>query len=220
VLRLDLAECAIFGMGVVYSNSSLIGVPIVNALFGERGVILITQIIAVHSLVLIPLATTLVAIGMHRERMRIREILAAALTNPMTIALVAGFAWRATGLALPQEVGQVAGMLAGAASPMALIALGALIARLTWPDQFGAPIASTVLKLVVHPLLIWLLARVAGLPREAVAVATITAALPPGVNVYVMAAQFGRYAEESTCAFAVATTASIVTVAVVVQALA
>lgn len=220
VLGLGLSEAGVFGMGAVYSNSSLIGVPVVHALFGDRGVVEITEIIAVHSLILIPAATLLVAAGVGGERVRLRPTLIAAFGNPMTLALIAGFAVRMSGLALPGPVDQVIAALATAASPLALVALGALVYRLEWPEAAGPPLAAAALKLVVHPVLVFALAWAADLPREAVAVATITAALPPGVNVYVMASQFGRYAEEAACAFAVATTASLFTITAVVMAFA
>ena len=77
-----------------------------------------------------------------------------------------------------------------------------------------------MLKLVVHPLLIWSIAQAVGLPREQILIATMTAALPPGINVYVLAAHFGRHAEDAARSFALATTLSAVSISVVVQAIA
>ena len=47
-LGLKLAESTLFGMGAIYSNSSLIGVPIAQALLGHEGVQILAAIIAVH----------------------------------------------------------------------------------------------------------------------------------------------------------------------------
>ena len=212
VLGLSLAEC------VIYSNSSLIGVPIAQALLGDQGVALLSQIIAIHTLVLIPMATLLLAFGSSAGGGS--KALIAAISNPITLALAAGLVWRRTGLAAPEMIDHVIGMLAAAAPALSLIALGATVARVPLPTSFAAPVASVVLKLVVHPLLIWSIAQAIGLPREQILIATMTAALPPGINVYVLAAHFGRHAEDAARSFALATTLSAVSISVVVQAIA
>jgi len=217
-LGLSLAECIVFGMGVIYSNSSLIGVPIAQALLGDQGVALLSQIIAIHTLVLIPVATLLLAFGNRTGGGS--KALISAISNPMTLALAAGLVWRRTGLAVPETIDHVVGMLAAAAPALSLIALGATVARVPLPTSFAAPVASVVLKLIVHPLLIWSVAQAMGLPREQVLIATMTAALPPGINVYVLAAHFGRHAEDAARSFALATTLSAVSISIVVQAIA
>ncbi|WP_315836858.1 AEC family transporter [Bradyrhizobium prioriisuperbiae] len=219
-LRLSLAECVVFGMGVIYSNSSLIGVPIAQALLGREGVALLSEIIAVHTLVLIPAATLLLAFSEGEGPGRVSKALVAAVSNPMTLSLAAGLAWRQTGVPLPAPLDHIVGPLADAAPAIALIALGATVARVPLLATSAAPFASVVLKLVVHPLLIWTIARNMGLPHDQTLIATVTAALPPGINVYVLAAHFGRHAEDAARSFALATTLSAVSVAVVVQAFA
>jgi malonate transporter len=218
-LRLDGAESGVFGMGAVYSNSSLIGVPVAGALLGERGLTLLTKIIALHSLVLIPLSTLIVAFGAQAGRDRLRPVLAAVLGSPMVLGLLAGLLWRETGLAIPPALDRLTALLSDAASPTALIALGATIARTPWPRAIGTPLLAAGLKLVAHPLLVWALARQSGLSNNAVLIMTATAALPPGINVYVMANHFNRYAEDAARSFALATVLSMVTVVVVITAL-
>lgn len=218
-LGLDGAQSGVFGMGAVYSNSSLIGVPVAGALLGERGLTVLTKIIALHSLVLIPLSTLIVAFGAQAERNRIRPVLAAVLGSPMVLGLLAGLVWRETGAALPAALDRLTAILSDAASPTALIALGATIARTPWPRTVGAPLLAAALKLVAHPLLVWSLARQCGLSNDAVLIMTATAALPPGINVYVMANHFNRYAEDAARSFVLATTLSMVTVVVVIAAL-
>jgi malonate transporter and related proteins len=219
-LGLSAAECVIFGLGVIYSNSSLIGVPIVQAMFGSPGIALLSDIIAVHTLVLLPAATLLLAFDDGEGPRRISRALISALSNPMTLSLAAGIAWRQIGLALPQLIDHVVGPLAAAAPALALIAVGATVARVPLPTTYAAPLASVLLKLVVHPLLTFGIARGFGLPPDQTLIATITAALPPGINVYVLAAHFGRSAEDAARSFALATTLSAVSVAIFIQAFA
>lgn len=133
-LGLSLAECVVFGMGVIYSNSSLIGIPIAQALLGDQGVALLSEIIAIHTLVLIPVATLLLAFG--NSAGGGSKALISAISNPMTLALAAGLVWRRTGLAVPETIDHVIGMLAAAAPALSLIALGATVARVPLPTSF------------------------------------------------------------------------------------
>jgi predicted permease len=51
-------------------------------------------------------------------------------------------------------------------------------------------LAITTIKLVVQPLVVWLLARALGLPPLETQVVTLLASLAMGVNVYMMSLQF------------------------------
>jgi malonate transporter and related proteins len=192
---LKLDEAGVFGMGAMYSNSSLLGIPLIQTAFGTAGLVLLTKIIAFHSLILIPLSTVIVTVGRGDVRgvpAMVRSAALAALCNPIIIGLLAGAVWSLAGWPLPGPIDRVLEMLAVAASPTALIAMGATQAHFRVGGHLAQVAAGSALKLVLHPLLVWLLAaEVAGLPHEAVAVATITAALPPGINVYLMAQQYG-----------------------------
>lgn len=138
-------------------------------------------------------------------------------SSNMPHALAVGIAWRQTGLALPVLVDHVVNPLADAAPALALIAVGATVARVPLPATYATPLAAVLLKLVVHPLLTWTIAHAWQLPADQTLIATITAALPPGINVYVLAAHFGRHAEDAARSFALATTLSAVSIAIVVR---
>jgi predicted permease len=92
--------------------------------FGSEAadLLLHVQSSAIHTLVLIPLATLLLAFG--NSARGGSKALISAISNPMTIALAAGLVWRRTGLAVPEPVDHVIGMLAAAAPALSLIALG------------------------------------------------------------------------------------------------
>jgi hypothetical protein len=106
-------------------------------------------------------------------------------------------------LEFPGPVVQTVGLLADAASPVALFTIGAVLAR----SQILAPhgkeplplrdyLPVAVVKLVVHPLLVLLVGAGAinlGLPldRFALIVIVLVAALPSASNVSLLAERFG-----------------------------
>jgi malonate transporter len=96
------------------------------------------------------------------------------------------------------------GLLADAASPVALFTIGAVLARSQFlaaaaehgpmPAADFVPVA--VVKLLVHPLLVWAVgtaARAAGVPLDpfTLTVMVLVAALPSASNVSLLAERFG-----------------------------
>jgi predicted permease len=95
-----------------------------------------------------------------------------------------------------KPVAQTIGLLAESASPVALFTIGAVLARSQFvaaqseqgpqPARDFVPVAA--IKLLVHPLLVWVVgtgARAAGLPLDAFTlhVMVLVAALPSASNV-------------------------------------
>ncbi len=124
------------------------------------------------------------------------------------------------GLELPKPADTFARLLGGAAGPSALFALGASLSDRRIAGNVGESLAMVGFKLVVHPAIVWLLAvYVFSLDPLWVAVATVTAALPIGANVFIVAQKYDRYVARTTSATLISTALSMVTVAVLLEAL-
>jgi predicted permease len=220
VFGLNGSQAGIFGLSATYSNSSLLGVPIVQALFGAPGLLLLGKIIAFHSLLLLPACTLLVVLGRGGATggaegigPALRSASAETVRNPIVIGLLAGAAWSCTGWGLTGPVDRIASLLSEAATPTALLALGGMLGPIRL-NQIRQASAAVVLKLALHPLLVCLLAfGIGGLPPMAIAIATITAALPAGMNVYLLAQHYDCYLAEATAATALGTLLSVVSIA-------
>jgi malonate transporter and related proteins len=70
-----------------------------------------------------------------------------------------------------------------------------------------------VLKMVVHPALVWLLALAFQLTPTQTAVAVIIAALPSGVNPFILAQRYGVYVQRAASSVVVTTALAVVTAA-------
>ena len=81
-------------------------------------------------------------------------------------------------------------MLAQAAAPLALIALGMGLAEYGVRAGWRISVAICVLKLIVQPLVVWSLALLLGLPAMETQVVVLLASLAVGANVYLMSRQF------------------------------
>jgi malonate transporter len=199
VFKLGLAEQAIFATGATYSNILLLGIPLVVTAFGPRAALPQSAILALQSVILISLTTFIVETGRGagegEEKTSFATIAKSAAiglaTNPIIVAMVAGFAWGRTGLGLHEIVDKSLVFLGQAAVPTALFALGASLTRFHLGGDLRQVAAIGLIKLAVLPALVFVSARyVFGLEPLPVAVATISAAMPSGVNAFVLAMRY------------------------------
>jgi len=211
--RLPLKELAIFGMGSMYGNTVMLGLPLIYAIYGEAGMVPILLIVGFHNPFLITLTAIVVEMG-RSERTDWGSVLYSALKilmkNPVVIAILFAIAWRSIGIPTLVPVDRFAELLGEAAAPCALFALGASLTTYKIAGNINESISIVVLKLFLHPFLVWVLAYyVFNLNPVWVAIATITAALPTGANVFIYSRGFGIYVARATSATLISTGLSI-----------
>ena len=220
VFDLSGEERALMGMSAGFSNTVLLGLPLIVLTFGDASLGPITTMIAFNTLILLPTTIILVEIARgRRDQQSIAKIalapLASMIRNPILIAIVAGAAWSFTGLALPLE--RFIDLLSGAAGPCALFVLGASLAEYKLAGQPAETASMTIAKLIVHPVLVWLLCtEVFVLDTLTTNVATMMAAAPVGATVFTVAQQYRVFVGPVTSSILISTAISAGTLAVVI----
>ncbi len=111
--------------------------------------------------------------------------------NPLILACLAGGTLNAAGLGLPPVVDPVLRILGSASLPLALLAVGAGLDLPAARASAKAVGVAAVCKLVLLPLVAWLLCAALGLEGAARAVVVAFAALPVSASSYVLARQLG-----------------------------
>lgn len=148
-------------IGIYFSLAGYIGIPALQMVFGDTAAAEGTVIVAVMIAITLTLGVGLLEASRSR-RVRIQKIIFTVLKNPLMIATAIGLLVGSIGLPIPTPIAQLISMVAAAASPTVLVALGIFIA---WnhPKRHALRIALklTVLKLLLIPtamgVLIWLL---------------------------------------------------------------
>ena len=220
VFDLSGEERALMGISAGFSNTVLLGLPLIVLTFGDASLGPITTMIAFNTLILLPTTIILVEIARgRRDQQSIAKIalapLASMIRNPILIAIVAGAAWSFTGLALPLE--RFIDLLSGAAGPCALFVLGASLAEYKLAGQPAETASMTIAKLIVHPVLVWLLCtEVFVLDTLTTNVATMMAAVPVGATVFTVAQQYRVFVGPVTSSILISTAISAGTLAVVI----
>ena len=213
LFRLERRECGIFGLNVAYPNYGYMGIPLAILAFGDAAALPMALILFADTIVLLTLTSFFVANNdgtIHNAGLKIMRTM---ITNPLVLAVVAGLLFSATGLPMPSIPAQFGTLLAGAAAPVALFALGATL--------YGQPLRAAAgeisiiagLKLIMHPLLISLL--FVGIPGQDplwVKVAILSACLPVAANVFMLANYYGAYIGRSASAILASTVLASATV--------
>lgn len=169
--------------------NTYIGLSIPFALYGQAGLTIAALIVAVvvPAVNLISVAA-LVRFGDHHSS---PNLLKAVLFNPLILACLAGLALNLTGLGLPPVAEETLVILARAALPLALLAVGAGLDLGAAKASGGHVGAAVALKLLGLPLLTtgtcWLL----GVDGLAWTIAVLFNALPSATSAYILARQMG-----------------------------
>ncbi|MBE9605420.1 AEC family transporter [Acetobacteraceae bacterium H6797] len=200
LLKARLAESGVFALNATFGNIGMIGVPLITAAYGSAGLSQLLSIMALHSLILLPLTMLLSELSMGSRRNLLplmKNMVVALVCNPIVMAVFAGAIVYYVGLPVPTMVRRLLDMLGHAGPPVALFCLGGTLlgfdARREWP---GALLCAA-LKLALMPALIWALCAWVGLPPLALAVAVMTAALPTGANAFFLARRYSAGTERA-----------------------
>ncbi|OHV90536.1 AEC family transporter [Mesorhizobium sp. ORS 3428] len=205
------------GVSSAYSNVVLLGAPFILGIFGRDGFEVLSLLVSVHLPIMMMASIVLFEMfgrgggkPVHPLRV-IRNFLRRLLVNPLIIGILAGLAWRMTGAPLPELIGRLVDALAGTAGPVALFAMGLSLRRFGISGNVRPALALSVLKLFVMPALVLLLVWLLGLPPLTAKVAVAVAALPSGVNSYLIAVQFNTGQALASNQMTIATASAVLT---------
>jgi predicted permease len=192
LFALDGVAQSVFALGGVFSNNVLLGLPLAKVALGDAAVPSVALVLVFNALILWTLVTVSVewarhgSFSLHGFAKTVRGV----LTNPIVAGILSGTLFGLSGLTLPAFIDAPLAMAGQAAAPMALIALGMGLAEYGVREGWKISVAISAVKLVVQPLVVWLLARLLGLPPMETQVVVLLASTAVGANVYLMSRQF------------------------------
>jgi predicted permease len=201
--RIRWKDAAFGALVGAFPNTGFMGVPLLVKLLGTAAagpaIATILVDLVVTSSICIALSQ-LDSADEHGVRHAAGNALRGVLINPMPWSILLGALSSAFGVLPPDPVMPTIGLLADAASPVALFTIGAVLAR----SRMGAATTTPMLevvpvvikKLLLHPLLVLVAGSAAirlGLPLDpfALTVMVLVAALPSASNVVLLAEKFG-----------------------------
>lgn len=210
-----LGAAGMLALDATFGNTVMMGIPLVTAAFGAEALAVLLAILALHSMVLLGVATVVAEIGLHARapwRRVLRATLAGVARNPVVMAVAAALLWRLIGLPAPPGFARRALELLGAAGPpVALFCLGGSLAALDARAAWRETLVAGSLKLFAQPAAVWAACLALDVPRFETAVTVVTAALPTGANAFLLAQRYRIEADRSGATVLVTTAASVFT---------
>ena len=221
------SRSAVLALAAIFSNTLMIGVPLVQLAYGQAGLVHLFTLISMHALILLTLATVVLELLVAREqaaaglgpRRHIAATVAQAVKNailhPVPLPIIAGFLYSLTGWGLHPVVERPLKLLGDAFGPVALVLVGVTLAQTAIGPHLRGALVISVLKTILHPLLMWGAGRALGLTGLPLAVMVVAAALPVGANVFLFSQRYKKAEDLVTASVAVSTLMAVGTVSVV-----
>jgi predicted permease len=192
MFRLEGVSQSVFAQGGIFSSNVLLGLPLAKVSLGDAAVPPVAMVLVFNSLILWTLVSVSVEWARHGN-LSLKGLTRTArgvLTTPVILGILLGALFGFSGWTLPKIIDTPLAMVAESAAPMSMIALGMSLAEYRLRDGLGMSAAMCALKLAAHPLVVWMLAWLLGLPRLETQVAVLLASMSIGVNVYLMSRHF------------------------------
>ncbi len=189
---MDGVSQSVFGLGGIFSNIVLTGLPIAKIALGDGAVPVVALLLVFNALTLWTLVSVSVEWSLHGSFSLggIGKTAWNVLRNPIILSIVGGAAFGRLGFALPAAADAALGAIGNVAGPAALFALGLELAAFPIRQAWTSSLALCTVKLVVQPLVVWSLALALGLPALELRVVVLVASMAVGINVYLMALRF------------------------------
>jgi len=203
------------GFAAMFSNTVLLGLPIMERAYGPAALAGNFAIISIHAPLLYLIGITMMEAARADGRGvagTATAVTKAMFKNTLMIGLGLGFAVNLSGITLPSSVISAAEMVSRAALPAALFGLGGILARYSLRASVGEAGMISILKLMVLPGIVYVMCTaVFDLPIEFTRSAVVSASMAPGVNAYVFANMYNRAKGAAASAVLLGTAASIFT---------
>lgn len=200
-------EVVVAGFTAAQANTVLVGIPLILKVYGDAGAGPLFLLVAIH----LPITMTVATLLVEGRNSDLGAILRRLAANPILLGILAGAAARLVGFEAAGPVRTMLDMLAGAAGPCALFAMGVALYR--YGVRAGLPLTLTLsgLKLVLHPLIVLVLAtQVFRIDPVFAGVAVVFAASPCGVNAYLFAERYREGVDLSASAVALSTGLAVI----------
>jgi malonate transporter and related proteins len=219
--RATPAESVMRALNASFANTGYLGIPLVTVAYGERAALPAALATVATNIVSFAVAIVLLELLSNPRGGGIGRALAGVARSPLIWPIGLAVAVVALDVKIPLPVERFASLLAAAAGPCALFAIGLFVSQLSIREGFRASWPTTALKLVVHPLLMAALAyALLAIDPLWAKVAVLCASLPLGATAFVLAQRYRLLEAETSTGAVLSTAASVLTVSVVMTLLA
>ena len=219
LLKLSRKEASLFSLNASYPNYGYIGVPLALLAFGEDAAVPMAVILVVNNAVLVLLVALFITDETSGSASStFVKTMASLVKNPLLMSVVVAMGFSASGLTMPEMPALFLDLLAGAAAPTALFALGIALVGQPVRAAWGELGALALFKLFMHPLMMALVflgwPAIGPYPFDPlwIKIALIFSCLPVAANVFNLAEFYGVYSGRTATSIMLSTLIASVSV--------
>lgn len=209
-LRYDRLTTSAFMLGCLFVNAGNYGLPLVLFAFGEEGLARAAFYFTINSILIQTVGIFVAA----RGKASAREALINTLKMPLVYGAALGLILNLVRFPLPAPILKSVELAGGAAVPTMLVILGIEMARAKIEEDSAVIGVATVAKLVLVPVMAFLLAAWMGLEGITRAVCIVEASMPTAVMATIVAVEFDARPQLVTGIVFASTLGSLVTLTV------
>lgn len=197
----------VMSYGLICSNSSFIGLPVAECLYGSLGVLY-------TSIFQIPIRFTMWTAGLSLfTTVDKKDAFKKLLKHPCIISIFIGFLLMILPISLPQFVSNTISTLSKCTVPISMFVIGATLADANIKTLFSrAVLYYTVLRLIAFPVAVFIILRMFNLDPLLIGISVIMTGMPAGSTTAILAEKYGCDAEFASQIIFVSTLLSIFTI--------
>jgi malonate transporter len=201
----NLASSTMIGTVAAMTNTGFVALPILQALYGPRGILPAAIATVVIAVVLRPASIVLLESSARGKKPPQASLLIRHIVfNPVMISTLLGLAWSVVGVPVPQPIAAYTGIFGEALTPCALFAIGLGLTLDELRGDIKPAAVLSVVKLLVTPLIVYGLCLLCGLSQFSTIAAVVCAAVPTAKTAYILSGEY--HVEESLTASTISLT--------------
>ncbi len=232
---------SVLALASTFSNTIMIGIPLIGLAFGQQGLITLFTLYTVHTVSLLTCATLVMELATQREaRMAaaapssasaaasgvppaapgpalwrtLFDALRKSLLTPVPLPILAGMAFAQTGWSLPSVIDKPLSLLGAAFGPMALLLVGVTLSQVRVGEHLRGALGLVLAKNFALPAIVAAGGVALGLSGMPLWVVVVVAALPAGANSFLFSQRYQVAEDTVTTAIGLSTFLGLVTVPV------
>lgn len=206
----------VYALLIAFSNLGFIGVPVIASVYGDSAVFLVSLGNIPFNILLYTVGILLLQDDGSRQKIDIKRMI-----NVPIIATLAATVIFLFNIPMPALIEDAANMLSDACVPLSMMCVGLSLGNVSLKKTIMNPRIYIVnfLRLIVCPLLVWLIMRVFVSDPVMLGSIVIVAACPPAVVCTIVAMENGRDGVESSELICLGTLLSMVTIPLLISVL-
>lgn len=216
IFRMKNGDSGMYSLMIGFMNNGFMGFPLVAAVYGADCLFFAALSNIPFNLVLYTLGLIILNSGENGQKLELKRIINAPICATLAAILILALKIR-----LPVFVEDTVGYMSSATVPLSMMCIGVSLGGVALKDAFCHPrlYIVSLMRLVVCPLITWLILR--SFVTDTVMLGTIVllAATPTAVICTILGIEYGRDGIESSEGILLSTLLSMVTIPLIITVL-